>query len=86
MVYGDFAFVDDYNDSEWVFFIGATIFVPLVMMNLLITIIAATFECVHSEKNASDYKEKAELIYQFESLMYWNRDIEKKRLPSHSTL
>ena len=74
MIYGDFNEVDNYGPVAWVFFIMATVLVPLVMMNLLIAIISDTFERVYSSKTASDYKEKTALILEVENLMFWNRN------------
>ena len=57
-------------------FIGATILLPLMLLNLLIAIISDTFDRVYSNRIASDYKEIANLILEQENLMFWNR---KKR-------
>ena len=58
---------------QWIVFIVATIFLPLMLLNLLIAIISDTFDRVYSNRIASDYKELANLILEQENLMFWNR-------------
>ena len=73
LAYGDFD-TEEMKDAVWIVFLGATVLLPLLMLNLLIAIISDTFERVYSNRVASDYKEKAAIVLEFENLMFWNRD------------
>ena len=75
MGFGDFGAlgVDNLNALQWVYFLLFTILIPLVFFNLLIAIISDTFDRVYSSKVASDYREKASLILEVESMLRWRR-------------
>ena len=70
--YGDFD-TEGYDTTKWVLFVIATIFLPLMLLNLLIAIVSDTFDRVYSNRVSSDYKELASLILEQEYLMFWNR-------------
>ena len=72
MSYGDFD-VDGNTDIEWIFFFFATFLIPLVLMNLLISIMGDTFGRVLEGKVPADYKEKVGLVLEFENLLFWRR-------------
>jgi len=60
-MYGDFNY-DDYTTPLWVMFIIATVFMPLIMLNLLIAIMGDTFERVNSVMIEADGRELNSLI------------------------
>ena len=57
---------DDFGSTNllmmWVYFITSSIFLIIVMLNLLIAIISDTFERVQGSRNERMYGEFAELI------------------------
>jgi len=79
LMYGDFS-VDDYSTSMWILFCIASIFMPLVMLNLLIAIMSDTYERVTNGMVEADGKELNALIIEQEQIMFWNRD---KKESSH---
>ena len=60
-MYGDFNY-DDYTTPLWFLFIIATVFMPLIMLNLLIAIMGDTFERVNSVMIEADGRELNSLI------------------------
>ena len=56
-----------------VFLLGV-ILVPIVMLNLLVSVIGDTFDNVQQEQYVANYKELAELCLEVEEMMIWNRD------------
>lgn len=65
----------DYNNDLYQFSILtiALIINPIVMLNLLISIIGDTFDRVQSEMIIADMKELCEMIIEIENLLYWRR-------------
>lgn len=61
LAYGDFN-VDDYNTPEWILFVVATVFIPLIMFNMLIAIMSDTFERVSNSMESTDGRELNSLI------------------------
>lgn len=49
------------------------VLVPIVMINLLVSVIGDTFDNVQQEQYVANYKEKAELCLEVEEMMFWNR-------------
>ena len=69
MALGDFGIngnVGNLKDGwlAWTMFILATVFLLIVMLNLLIAIISDTFERVQEQANNIMYKSIAELIFE----------------------
>ena len=62
------------------YFFVFTLLIPLVFFNLLIAIISDTFDRVYANKVASDYREKASLILEVESILLWRRRGKKMQL------
>ena len=60
-MYGDFS-VDGYSTSKWILFVFSSIFMPLVMLNMLIAIMSDTYERVSSGMIEADGKELNSLI------------------------
>ena len=73
IAFGDFS-TDDYNLAEWVLFIIASIFIPLVMFNMIIAIMSDTFERVTTGMVEADGNELNTLILEQESIMFWAKD------------
>ena len=65
MVLGDFS-VDDFKDIGTLYlsimFIFCTVFVMIIMMNLLIAIISESFANINSVSKEANYRERAKLI------------------------
>ena len=72
IAFGDFD-TGDYNRAAWALFFFATIFLTLMMLNLLIAIMSNTFARVSASQEISDGKELLEMIYEIETLMFWRR-------------
>lgn len=54
-------------------FLLGVILVPIVMLNLLVSVIGDTFDNVQQEQYVANYKEMAELCLEVEEMMFWNR-------------
>ena len=54
--------VDDYDASMWVLFVIATIFIPLIMFNMIIAIMGDTFEKVTNSMIEADGNELNSII------------------------
>ena len=70
--FGDFN-TEGFDNWQWALFVIATIFLPLMLLNLLIAIVSDTFDRVYQNRVASDYKELAKLVLEQEYLMFWKR-------------
>ena len=69
------------KDSDFYEFIIVTIALiinPIVMLNLLISIIGDTYDRVQSEMVIADMKELCEMIIEIENSMYWRRNAGSK--------
>ncbi|OMJ84808.1 hypothetical protein SteCoe_13995 [Stentor coeruleus] len=68
------------SDSSFVLFliIINSIFNVIIMMNLLISILAGTYEKVSNDAEIEDLKELTEIIIEAENLYYHNRGLKKK--------
>lgn len=49
LMYGDFS-TDEYNAPLWILFIFASLFMPLIMLNMLIAIMSDTYERVTTDE------------------------------------
>lgn len=72
LAFGDFS-TDDYSVFEWLAFVIASLFIPLVLFNLLIAIMGDTYDRVQTNAKCVDLQQQAELVLEIESLMYWKR-------------
>ena len=69
---GDFE--TDYDDVfDWVIFFFATVINPLIMLNLLISIMANTYSRVKEGNDIANFQELTEMILEVEKLMFWKR-------------
>ena len=69
--------VEKFNGFEVGIFTMLSIVNTIVMMNLLISIIGDTFDRVQQGIAVADLKQLGEMIYEIESLMYWNRGLKE---------
>ncbi|CAG9315429.1 unnamed protein product [Blepharisma stoltei] len=61
--------------AESIIFFIATMINPIIMMNLLISIIGDTHDRVQEGLEVADNKELAEMILEMETLLFWNRNV-----------
>lgn len=59
--------------TEWVMFFFSTIFVFLIMMNLLISIIGDTYGRLQGVKEKSAYSQLAITVHRMEGYLYWQK-------------
>jgi hypothetical protein len=76
-MHGDFSY-DDYNAAQWTLFVLSSIFMPLVMLNLLIAIMSDTFERVNNSMVEADGKELNSMILEQENMLFWNRSANER--------
>jgi hypothetical protein len=77
LMYGDFNY-DEYSQPLWILFTIASIFMPLIMLNLLIAIMGDTFERVNSLMVEADGRELNSMILEQENMMLWNRKVKDR--------
>lgn len=65
----------NYSIIQWICFILATIINPVIMMNLLISIMGDTHDRVQESKEVADYRELANLILEIEIATIWQRNV-----------
>lgn len=63
--FGDFT-TDAYSPLEQFIFVLGTITAPLVLLNMLISIMGDTFDRVREEQGRRDFQELAGLVYRYE--------------------
>ena len=63
----------DYTTIQWICFIIATIINPIIMMNLIISIMGDTYSRVQEGKEVADYKELTSLVLEIEIFAIWKR-------------
>ncbi|OMJ79096.1 hypothetical protein SteCoe_20955 [Stentor coeruleus] len=74
---GDFS-VDGYGAFEWLIFFFASVINPLIMLNLLISIMGDTYSRVKTEQEIADMKELTEMVIEGEYLLFCRRSQGKK--------
>ena len=57
-----------------------TLLLPVVLLNLLISVIADTFDYVSSNRTPFDYKERAQIILEIETMIRWRQSSKKAQL------
>ena len=64
----------DYTDPfDWIIFFLATVINPLIMLNLLISIMGDTYGRVQETNDIANYQELTEMIIEIEKLMFWKK-------------
>lgn len=67
-------FETNYNQSfDWIIFFFATVINPLIMLNLLVSIMANTYKRVKEGNDIANFQELTEMILEVEKLMFWKR-------------
>ena len=64
---------NDYGAFEWIIFFFASVINPLIMLNLLISIMGDTFGRVKEEQEIADMKELTEMVIEGEYLLFCRR-------------
>lgn len=54
-------------------YVYSTIFLNIIVLNLLISIISDTYDKVTMSQQATDYKQKVGLLLEIERMMFWRR-------------
>jgi hypothetical protein len=75
---GDFD-TEGYGAFEWMIFFFASVINPLIMLNLLISLMGDTFGRVKEEQEIADMKELAQMVLEGEFLLYCKRKSECKK-------
>lgn len=73
--YSDFD-TEEYDEILGWLFVIATLFNPLIMLNLLIAVMGDTYDRVRDGLVIADHKEMASLILEVETLLFWRRNTE----------
>jgi hypothetical protein len=64
----------DYTEAfDWVIFFLATVINPLIMLNLLISIMGDTYGKVQETNDIANFQELTEMIIEIEKLMFWKK-------------
>ena len=66
---------DPVSFLTWILFFIITIINPVIMLNLLISIMGDTYGRVKEGKVIADSRELSEMILEVETLMYWNKPV-----------
>lgn len=59
---------------DWIIFFLATVINPLIMLNLLISIMGDTYSKVQESNDIANFQELTEMIIEIEKLMFWKKD------------
>ena len=70
---------DNYNKLEWVFFLLVTVFNPIIMLNLLISIMSDTYSRVKQDFETADLLGLCYLIKEIELLLFWRRGLNDRK-------
>jgi WD40 repeat protein len=72
-------FTAEYTEIfDWVIFFLATTINPLIMLNLLISIMGDTYSKVKESNDIANFMELTEMIIEIEKLMFWKKDQNEK--------
>ena len=64
---------DSFEASDWIIFFFSTVIGPLIMMNLLISIMGTTYERVKETSDVANFQALTEMIIEIEKLMFWKK-------------
>lgn len=78
---GDVGSVYSDNFSYFKFVIATIVIIinPIIMLNLLISIIGDSFERVQSTRVVADMKELCQMVIEVERLLFWRRKLDEKK-------
>jgi WD40 repeat protein len=69
----------DYESSfDWIIFFLATVINPLIMLNLLISIMGDTYGKVQETNDIANYQELTGMVIEIEKLMFWKKNQTQK--------
>ena len=68
----------DYDIARYVLWLMCSIFLSLIMINMLIAIMSDTYEKIVNAQETSDGQELLDIIYGVENLMFWKRKMGEK--------
>lgn len=66
--------VEGFGKLEWGFYVLVTILNPIIMINLLISILGDTYGTASENESVNDARELIKLIFEAELLMFWRRN------------
>lgn len=70
----------DYTEVfDWAIFFLATMINPLIMLNLLISIMGDTYSKVQESNDIANFQELTEMIIEIEKLMFWKKGVNSKQ-------
>lgn len=69
---------EGFKPFDWIIFFFATVINPLVMMNLLISIMGSTYERVKEGNDIANLQELTEMILEIEKLMFWKKKLNRQ--------
>ena len=69
----------NYTSIQWVLFIFGTILNPVILINLLISLMVDTHDKVQENKEVADLKEIASMVLEVEIAAIWRRHLQSKR-------
>jgi hypothetical protein len=78
LVLGNFDSEAEYNLIEYTCLTFALLINPIIMLNLLISIIGDTYDRVQSDNLSADMKETLDMIQEVENMMFFRRNKGKK--------
>ena len=58
---------------EWVFITMMIMIHPIIMLNLLISFLGATYDYVKEKSDIAEYQELGEIVVEVEQVMFWRR-------------
>ena len=67
-----------YNKLQWLYFLLVTVLNPIIMLNLLISVMLDTYGRVKTDEAIADALELCCMIKEVELLMFWRRNIKSK--------
>ena len=79
MAHGTFDHEQDIG-LEYIGFFFASLFIIIVMLNLLISILGDSYDKFQLESNKLDYKERIGTVYECEVLFFWRARIEESKI------
>jgi WD40 repeat protein len=68
-----------FNQLDWLFFVPVTVLNPIIMVNLLISILGDTYGTVKEYETVNDSRELISQILEAEFIMYWRRGVKDKK-------
>jgi len=74
VLFGDFGELPINTVFEWTLFVTASLFIPLVMLNLLVAIISEAHAGVVENQNKNDYAQLNSIVLELERLLIWKRN------------